>query len=103
MINSFHGEVGAVGPSSVYWPIIEQGRRAGSFPPVDAIRLWVKRKLGINEERQMKQVAYLVGRKIARLGIPGKFVFRNAERKLRGQIMRRFARAAANIGRRLSG
>jgi len=48
---------------------MESGRGANKrFPPVGAIRRWVERKLNVAEDK-IKQVAFLVGRKIARLGI----------------------------------
>lgn len=52
-----------------YGPVLEGGRRPGKrFPPVFAIQLWVKRVLGISDEKEIRSVAFLVGRKIARHG-----------------------------------
>jgi len=38
----------------------------------------VKTKLRIEDEKQAKSVAFLIGRKIARKGIPGHFAFGRA-------------------------
>lgn len=55
---------------------VDQGRSPNSkFPPVQAIRGWVQRK-GLRTdsssslEQQQRSLAYLIGRKIARDGIP---------------------------------
>ena len=68
-----------------YWQYIEHGRKPGKFPPTDAILSWIKVKpiiprpmmsasvsgLGHKNTRIPKpeQLAYLIGRKIARDGI----------------------------------
>jgi len=38
---------GLVGTSLIYGLPVEMGRKAGSMPPVDAIKLWAVRKLGL--------------------------------------------------------
>lgn len=38
------------------------------WPPPQAIRYWVKRKLGISEEVQIRRVAFLIARKISQQG-----------------------------------
>ena len=43
------------------------GRKPGKFPPVQALRDWVRAKLKV-DEKKVNSVAYLVGRKIARHG-----------------------------------
>lgn len=52
-------------------PYTEQlvnGRPPGRFPPPSNIQEWVQQKLGITDDREIKSVAYLVGRKIAESG-----------------------------------
>ncbi len=46
---------------------LEFGRSPGSFPPVDVIREWVERKLGVSED-ESKGVAFVIARKIANEG-----------------------------------
>jgi hypothetical protein len=48
--------------------VAQYGRGAGKFPPVDAMRTWVKRVLRVKGVREINSVAYLVGRKIAQNG-----------------------------------
>jgi hypothetical protein len=57
------GLSGVAGTNSEYGPATEFGRKPGSFPPLDAIKEWAKRK-GIPEE-----AAYPIALKIAREGI----------------------------------
>lgn len=58
---------GVVGSSLFYAPVVELGRNPGRFPPPGPIQLWVQRKLGISG-KEVRSVAYLVARKIARHG-----------------------------------
>lgn len=66
-----------------YWKNIEYGRRPGAkFPPVDAIKEWIRVKRIIPEPYTLpggkqiipteNQLAYLIGRKISRDGIKPK-------------------------------
>lgn len=59
---------GVVKTAAKYGAVIEFGRRPGTFPPVEPIRLWVRRKLKV-QAADVKGVAYLVGRKIKQQGI----------------------------------
>lgn len=55
-----------LGNDYIYY--LDKGRKPGTFPPVDNIRDWVRDKLGITEEKEINQIAYLVGRKIKNEG-----------------------------------
>jgi len=83
---SIHGEVvemggrltGVWGTPLEYGEVVEMGRRPGkAMPPVDPIELWVKRILGISEDRS-RSVAFAVAMKIARKGFKGKKMFERA-------------------------
>ena len=57
-----------------YWKYVEKGRKAGSYPPISAIRKWIDIKpvipRAINGKVPTKdQLAYLISRKIYRVGI----------------------------------
>lgn len=58
-----------------YWQYVEYGRRPGKFPPPDKILEWVRikpvlpRPLESGKLPTEKQLAFLIGRKIAREGI----------------------------------
>jgi len=68
---NFEGELAT---SLIYGLPVERGRRPGKFPPVDAIELWVQRKLGVSPD-ESRNVAYLIARKIAVSGTQGAFMF----------------------------
>ena len=60
-----------------HWKYVENGRKAGKFPPIDNILDWVKAKPQLarpnrldRKELAPKQLAFLVARKIATKGIP---------------------------------
>jgi len=46
---------------------LQDGRKPGKFPPIDVIRGWVERKLGVPSEKS-RNVAFLIARKIAEKG-----------------------------------
>ena len=56
-----------------YQKYVEEGRQPGKFPPLDAIRSWIEQKQIIpSENTSLDQLTYLIGRKIATVGIePG--------------------------------
>ena len=51
-----------------YIGVLDKGRRPGKFPPVLAIQEWARTKLGISDEKDLKNAAYAISRKIAREG-----------------------------------
>lgn len=63
-----------------YIYFLDQGRSPGKFPPVQNIQEWVRSQLGISDEKEVKQVAFLVGRKIANEGTD---IFRNKSKGIR--------------------
>lgn len=59
-----------------YYKYVENGRKAGKFPPVEKIKEWIKVKpvLPYTKGKRLpneNQLAYLIGRKIAREGTRG--------------------------------
>ena len=68
---SLRVEVGLTNVRSLgidYLLYLDQGRSSGKFPPVLKITEWVREKLKISNSRELKQVSYLVGRKISKEG-----------------------------------
>lgn len=61
-------------PADVYALPIETGTRP-HFPPTAALLPWVKKKFPGVEEKQAKSLAFLVGRKISKVGTKGIFFF----------------------------
>lgn len=93
---SIHGEVvslsgtsvaGVVGTPLEYGEVVELGRRPGKFPPLAPIELWVRRKLGV-PDAEARGVAFLVARKIARVGFDGAHMFENSWKSLEHWAMR---------------
>lgn len=68
-----------------YFQYVENGRGPGNFPPMDAIREWIRQKPVLpSEDSNGKlpsedQLAFLIGRKIANEGIPGTHYFESAK------------------------
>lgn len=66
-----------------YWQYVENGRRAGKQPPIEAIEDWIRVKpiipYAINGKvPDTRQLAFLIARKIGREGIEGKKPLTNA-------------------------
>lgn len=66
-----------------YWKYVENGRKAGRFPPINKIAEWIKAKPVIPEPYNgklptEKQLAFLISRSIAENGIEGKKVLHNS-------------------------
>lgn len=72
-----------------YWKYIESGRRAGAkFPPLDAIEKWIVRKQIIPHSMTLKsgktvipsvkQLSFLIARKISRDGIRPRPLFKQS-------------------------
>lgn len=75
-----------------YWKYIESGRKPGSFPPPSAILSWIKVKPIVPKVDSngklptQKQLAYLIGRKIATEGIEPTPVMKDALTKLNAEM-----------------
>lgn len=68
--------------------VIEGGRGANKkWPPVDVIRRWVELVISPGEA-MLDRVTFLVGRKIAKKGILGHYVFEVAELVTRAEVER---------------
>lgn len=77
--NSYVINFGAKGNAAKYFRAVNDGRRKGSFPPLDPILRWAgRKKLRLRNEKggfvktdakAMKQIAYKVAAKIKREGI----------------------------------
>lgn len=60
-----------------YWKYVEYGRKPGKFPPISKIEGWIKvkpvipRPMKNGKVPKPKQLAFLIGRKIAKQGTKG--------------------------------
>ena len=66
MVNSLEVNGNKLLANNYLW-YLDTGRRPGTFAPVNIIRDWVRRKLGI-EEKKVNSVAYLVNRNMKEKG-----------------------------------
>ena len=71
------GHIFLAPPADQYGLFVEVGSRP-HFPPPAALEGWVRRRLGITGEREAREIAFLIGRKISRLGTPGRLIFERA-------------------------
>lgn len=95
------GVVGSTLGSEIYPKVIETGRKPGSkAPPPGALDRWVELVLKV-PANEIRGVAYLIGRKIARRGLVGKFPLRRAYFAARAKISSFFTVALADIVRDL--
>lgn len=88
---------------SAYNLSIEHGWQSskGKQPPSSALELWVRRKLGVPENR-VKSVAFLVARKIGKRGTKAVKMFSSSFEESRGTINALFNRASDRVVARLS-
>ena len=96
------GVLGVVSSSQPSALFLELGTRP-HMPPVAAIEPWVKAVLGIREPKEVKRVAFLVARKIAREGTPAQHPMARAVQSTEGQVIAMFERAAAKVVAHLVG
>lgn len=96
------GVLGIVGSSQPNALFLELGTRP-HMPPVAAIEPWVKAVLGIREPKEVKRVAFLVARKIAREGTPAQHPMARAVQSTEGQVVAMFERAAVKVAAHLVG
>lgn len=96
------GVLGIVGSSQASALFVELGTRP-HMPPVAAMVPWVKAVLGIADPKEIKRVAFLVARKIARRGTPAQRPMGRAFEATQGQIVALFEAAAARIANHLAG
>jgi hypothetical protein len=98
--------------SAPHAPIVEGGRRPGSrMPPLDLIAEWVRRKgVGVQvgpvrrgrsrPEVDVRGLAFVVARAIARRGLPAHRIFARLERQLTPVVQHAIADAAGGAGRK---
>jgi hypothetical protein len=76
-----HPEGAVLFNPSKYAGVIEFGRRAGRFPPLEAIARWAQRKFSISRKDAL-QIAYPIAHAIARRGLLGRRVMTGAVREM---------------------
>jgi hypothetical protein len=93
--------IGMVGTSMSYAAPVEIGTRP-HFPPIEPLIDWVRVKLGVSE-KEARGVAFLVARKISRVGTQGAHMFERGFAAVEAGIEEIFQRALGRIVARLAG
>lgn len=70
---------GTLAPTVAHGIYVEHGRGPGKFPPRAPIELWVRRKMGVADDAEVRAVAFLVARAIARRGTIARFGYKGGE------------------------
>lgn len=89
-----------------YWKVVEEGRKAGKFPPPEAIKKWIRvipvfpRPYTLPTGRQVipteNQLAFLIGRKIATEGMQARPYLQESINELAGQLVHDLAGSISN-------
>lgn len=87
----------AVYNSEEYALPVELGRRPGKGIPLEPLRLWTRRVLGITEEKKINSVAYLISRKAKLQGIDGQFFARDSFRDATPEMNKELQKMGASI------
>lgn len=93
------GMLGVVGTSQPYALPVELGTKP-HMPPVQALEDWVRQKLGL-QGAEVRRVAYLVARKISKVGTKGHFMFRGAFDDNAAEVQRQFDATVSRIAARI--
>ncbi len=72
------------------------------FPPIAALIPWVRRKLGIGDEKQARTVAFLIARKISKVGTKANPYHERVFRSNVGNIRRIADEEMVNVAARIS-
>jgi len=94
--------MGVVSTPLNYAPAVELGTKP-HFPPVEALIDWVRSKLHITDEKSARGVAFLIARKISRVGTKEQRPFGRVYQAQLPQVNAIFDRAGARIAARLAG
>lgn len=94
--------VGRIFNPVAYAPPVEHGSRP-HWPPSGPLELWVRRKLGIADAREVRSAAFLIARAISRRGTPARRMFGRGFAQARGPIMARLRLALRRAVARIQG
>lgn len=81
---------------------VEEGRKPGRMPPVEAIQLWVIRK-GIGDRDKSRSTAFLIARAIGRRGTKGAFMFKRGYQAALPTVKKLWSDFPGRVVRRLTG
>ena len=95
---------GTVAKGSIAANVMETGA-VRHFPPVGAVGgtpalgVWIRRKLGVTDPNEIRQVAFFIGRKFKKRGIPAKRIFSRAFRANRSRVSVLMGNMSARISK----
>jgi len=87
---------GIVGTPAVYGEAVEVGTRP-HFPPIGPIQHWVQNKLGIEDEKKSRSVAFAIARKISKHGTKGAKMFEVAFTENQSKVLAILEKIPADI------
>lgn len=93
---------GIVGTANPYGEVVEKGRAAGKGIPIDALTVWVQRKLGITDPETVRKVSIIISSRAKRYGIKGAHMFENALNENMDKIEAIFKKAGFDMAKELS-
>ena len=99
------GVIGTVGSSMATASFLELGRKPGkgvSREGQEALGEWAKKKLGVSE-KEVRNVVFLISRKIKKKGLEAKKPFELTLAANQGQVLRAFENAAGRVAAHLAG
>jgi len=92
----------SIGPTALHGIFRHYGTRP-HWAPIDPLKYWVKKKLGVSEPKDVDAIAYRVQRKIAKHGTEGDPFLSEPFNERRGTVAPRVADAIATaIGGRVA-
>jgi len=71
---------------ALYAESIEYGRVPGTMPPSQALEKWVRRKLGLTNEVQIRRAAFAIAKAIKKRGTQPTYFLRRAISKARAEF-----------------
>jgi len=91
---AIYGDIRSV---ASYGAPVEFGRAPGRWPPREAIEYWVRRKLGITNDKEAASVAFLIQRHIGTKGTKPAHMFTDGFAASEGEIEKAVERAMDRI------
>lgn len=92
-----------LGSPAKHVEVLERGRTPGRRrPPVEALELWVRRRLGIRNRKEARGVAFVIARSIGAKGTDAVEMFAKAAEDNEAKIQRIFEAAGLDIAVRLT-
>jgi len=71
---------------ALYSDVIEYGRNPGTMPPPMALNKWVRRKLNVSNETEIRNISFAIATAIKNRGIEPLQFLRNSIDKARGEF-----------------